>query len=73
MWTIPVRGAEAVDQNVLDTVEQAFGRCHTLADLMRWTVDRAPRTQIRHIVTQDEYTHDVILPFGPYFLSFDTN
>ena len=73
MRTIPVRAAEAVDHNVVHTVEQAFGRCHTLADLLRWTAEQTPRAQIAHIVTQDEYTHDVILPFESYFLSFDTN
>lgn len=73
MRTIPVRSADIVAQEVLGTVAQAFARCLTLADLMRWTVEQSPRAQIASIVTQDEYTHDVILPFGPHFLSFDTN
>ena len=39
---------------------------------------RTPRVQIAEIVTQDEYTHDVVLAFGDgflelrYHLSFDT-
>jgi hypothetical protein len=73
MRTIPVRAAEAVGDDVLHNVEIEFGGCQTLADLMHWTAEQTPRAQIAQIVTQDEYTHDVILPYGPNYLSFDTN
>jgi hypothetical protein len=32
-----------------------------------------PPLTVSEIVTQDEYTHDVVMPFGPaHYLSFDT-
>ena len=31
-----------------------------------------PRVAVAEIVTQDEYTHDVVPPFAEYYLSFDT-
>lgn len=73
MRTIPVRAVHGIEDRVLSAIERAFGQCHTLADLLRWTAEQQPRVHIGRIITQDEYTHDVVLPFGSVFLSFDTN
>jgi hypothetical protein len=72
MRTIPARAAEPVRHEVVESVAEAFAACHTLADLMRWCDRQHPRAQVAEIVTQDEYTHDVVLPFGQAFLAFDT-
>jgi hypothetical protein len=72
MRTVPVRGAERVDERVLADVQRVFATCVTLADVLRWAGQQIPRAHVAEIVTQDEYTHDVVLPFGPAFLSFDT-
>ncbi len=72
MVTVPSRPAELVDDSVLADVAHAFARYHTLADLLRWCATQSPHVQVSKIVTQDEYTHDVVLPFGSHFLSFDT-
>jgi len=68
----PVRPVDASDAGLVGKVQQTFGNQHTLADLLRWAGAQTPRVQIAEIVTQDEYTHDVVVPFGPAFLSFDT-
>jgi hypothetical protein len=70
--TIPIRPTEAVDPRLLETVERKFGGLRTLAELLRWADAQTPRVQVAEIVTQDEYTHDVVLSFGAAFLSFDT-
>lgn len=70
--TIPIHAAEPVDPSVVERVERSFAGQRTLADLLRWAGAQTPRVQISEIVTQDEYTHDVVLPFGAAFLSFDT-
>ena len=47
----------------------------TLADVLRWAAAQQPPVAISDIVTQDEYTHDVVLPLGadrPLFLAYDT-
>ena len=72
MRTVPVRSVGVVPPSTLQTVADTFGACHTLADLLRWTGAHRPPVQVAEIVTQDEYTHDVVLPFGTAFLSFDT-
>jgi len=72
MRTVPVRAVHAADAALARAAVEAFEGCHTLAQLMRWTAAQTPRVQIAEIVTQDEYTHDVVLPFGTAFLSFDT-
>jgi len=72
MGTIPARLVGMTDADLLARVQQAFGEQHTLAELLRWASAQTPRVQIAAIITQDEYTHDVVIPFGPGFLSFDT-
>jgi hypothetical protein len=72
MGTILVRPVEAVSPQLVADAEQAFAARRTLADLLRWAAAQTPRVEIAEIVTQDEYTHDVVVPFGSAFLSFDT-
>jgi hypothetical protein len=70
--SITARAAEPVEQRVIDAATEAFAAYHTLADLMRWCERQQPRAQVTEIITQHEYTHDVVLPFGQVFLAFDT-
>jgi hypothetical protein len=72
MRAVPVRAAEAEAASTLPSVGQTFAHCHTLADVLAWGARQLPRVNVTEIVTQDEYTHDVVLPFAEYYLSFDT-
>ena len=72
MRTVPARAAESVAGEIVAEVERVFSQCFTLADVMAWTAKQHPRVQVAEIVTQDEYTHDVVLPYGSLYLSFDT-
>jgi hypothetical protein len=72
MRTVPVVGVGSVPENLLVRAEEAFAARHTLADVLEWARAQVPSRQVREIVTQDEYTHDVVLPFdGSHFLVFD--
>ena len=73
MREIPVRAVESVASAVLSAATAEFRNCNTLADVLAWCARQVPRAQVTEIVTQDEYTHDVVLAFvqGAY-LSFDT-
>jgi hypothetical protein len=51
---------------------ELFAATYTLADLLRWANAQQPAVPMLEIITQDEFTHDVVLPFGSAFLSFDT-
>ena len=72
MRVLPVRAAEAEASAIVARVERTFADCATLADLLGWAGRQVPRVQVAEIVTQDEYTHDVVLPFAEHYLSFDT-
>jgi hypothetical protein len=72
MATVPVRIVGASDPQLVQRVVNTFAQCHTLARLMRWASAQTPPVRVAEIVTQDEYTHDVVMPFGQAFLSFDT-
>ena len=46
----------------------------TLDEAMHWAVLRKPPAQLLKVVTQDEFTHDVVFEASPkVFLVFDTN
>jgi len=72
MRTVSARAAESVPREIVAEVERVFSQCFTLADVLAWTSKQHPRIQVTEIVTQDEYTHDVVLPYGLLYLSFDT-
>jgi hypothetical protein len=72
MRTVPVTAVGDVPAPLLAAVSDAFAARHTLADVLAWARDQQPPRAVAEIVTQDEYTHDVVLPFdGSHFLVFD--
>ena len=72
MRPVPVRVLGDVDLSIGERVTALFHETRTLADLLRWTNAQRPIIRVLEIVTQDEFTHDVVVPFGSAFLSFDT-
>jgi hypothetical protein len=52
---------------------EALARAHrTLEDVVRWGALAAPPALVREVVTQDEFTHDVIVPWRELYLVYDT-
>lgn len=52
---------------------EAIQPLKTLADVLAWSRTRTPAWSVAEIVTQDEYTHDVVLESdGQPYLAFDT-
>lgn len=46
---------------------------HSLGDLLDWLHRLEPPVPAPVVVTQDEYTHDVLIPYaGGHWLDFDT-
>lgn len=69
---VPIRAATLVPPQILARVGAAFAHRHTLAEVLAWGRAQSPPRLVSEIVTQDEYTHDVVLPFdGAHFLAFD--
>lgn len=72
MRTVPVVGIEPVSTEVLTRASAVLRERYTLADVLRWAEEQVPPRHVVEIITQDEYTHDVVLPFdGDHFLAFD--
>jgi hypothetical protein len=72
MRSVPVRIVGTADRASAARAAELFASTHTLAALLRWAHTQRPQVPVLEIVTQDEFTHDVVLPFAPAFLSFDT-
>ena len=73
MRAIPFRTVGHVDASDLEHARAAFQSAFTLADVLAIFRALQPPTQPTEIVTQDEYTHDVVVAWtGAQFLVFDT-
>ena len=72
MRTVPVVGVGPIPPELVVRAVEAFAVRHTLADVLQWARQQQPPRHVSEIVTQDEYTHDVVMPFdGEHFLVFD--
>jgi hypothetical protein len=72
MRTVPVLSVGPVPQSVHVRAQTGLGEQRTLADVLRWGREQSPPRAVVEIITQDEYTHDVVMPFeGGHFLAFD--
>lgn len=72
MRTIPITAVGHVPDSLRAEAAAELGARHTLADVLEWARRHRPPRVVSEIVTQDEYTHDVVLPFdGGHFLVFD--
>lgn len=58
----------------LDTLDDAMHSLRTLGDLLEWARHLKPPVPSPIVVTQDEYTHDVLVPYpGGRWLDFDSS
>jgi hypothetical protein len=56
-----------------DPLQEEVLPVQTLGQAIRWALARTPRAEFVHVVTQDEYTLDVIVQVTPHlFVVFDT-
>ena len=63
----------ALSVTELEKISVAVAPLHTLGDLLDWARHLSPPVADPVIVTQDEYTHDVLIPYGAgRWLDFDT-
>lgn len=70
--TVPLDVRVALDRTRLDRLAATVGEHTTLTRVLDWARRREPPAAIHDIVTQDEYTHDVIVPYeGGLYLVYD--
>ena len=69
---VPVRPVGTIAPLVVARARSELARQHTLADVLAWARAQSPPRAVAEIVTQDEYPHDVVIPFdGSHVLAFD--
>ena len=72
MRHVPVTAAQPVANPELQWFEEQLRAERTLGDVFDWLRRQSPPRQVTEILTQDEYTHDVIVEWsGTRFLVFD--
>jgi hypothetical protein len=73
MRPIPLHDHAGLSPGEYVALETAVQRLQTLADVLAWAPKQVPARSVAEIVTQDEYTHDVVLEAsGRPSLAFDT-
>lgn len=53
-------------------LERTIAPFTSLQDVVRWSFSQTPPRDVTSVVVQDEYSHDVVVPWGPRYLAFDT-
>ena len=74
MRAIPLHDYAECTAELRVSLESAIQPLNTLADVLVWVRGLVPPAAIVDIVTQDEYTHDVVVEStGRPYLVFDTS
>lgn len=60
---VPVSAAGDIPERELARFRIALRELRNLAGVLGWLRAQEPPRTVREIVTQDEYTHDVIVPW----------
>ena len=73
MRSIPIHDYAGLPPDERADLENATQPLRTLADVLAWARGQVPPWSVAEMVTQDEYTHDVVLESsGHPYLAFDT-
>jgi hypothetical protein len=73
MREVPVTTRGAPDQTQVAALTPTLQMLRLLDDVLEWGMEHSPPRAVNDIVTQDEYTHDVIVRYDERcWLAFDT-
>jgi hypothetical protein len=62
-----------IPAHLRDRLAQLVAAQQTMEDVVRWGLSRTPPRLVERVVVQDEYTHDVVLPWEDgVYLAYDT-
>jgi hypothetical protein len=71
---VPVVDHAALDSRELAATAAVVGEHRTLAYVLAWGRAQTPPRAVTEVVTQDEYTHDVVVALAPdRYLVYDTS
>ena len=72
MRQVPVTAIGGIPLQELAAFQSQLGEQRTLGDVLAWLKEQSPPRSVSDILTQDEYTHDVIVEWsGERYLNFD--
>jgi hypothetical protein len=69
---LPISARAALSDEQLAALAREIEPLASLADVIRWGLARRPEAIIAAVVIQDEYSHDVVIPWEGTYLVFDT-
>lgn len=73
MREVPVTEVGQVDRKLSSVLVPELRSQRTLGDVLAWGRGQTPVRTVTEIITQDEYTHDVVVALdAPHYLVFDT-
>ena len=65
MRQVPVVSAGDVPPSTMERIRAELGERRTLGDVLAWGRAQQPQRTVTDIITQDEYTHDVLIELEP--------
>ena len=72
MRPIPVYDHALLNAPARTAIDATVQSLRALGDVLAWSRQAGSQRRVIEIVTQDEYTHDVVLTDGESYLAFDT-
>ena len=72
MSDIPLIDYANLDEPTRQRLAAAVARQTSLESVLNWGRAQRPPTDVESILTQDEYTHDVLVAFEGRYLVYDT-
>ena len=70
---IPLIDYAQLDAAERDALARAIAAHTTLELALDWARTLTPPSGVASVLTQDEYTHDVLIPYGTRWLAYDTS
>ena len=71
-----VINADNIPDEKIEQLKQVLPKAENLLQIMKWTNSQPKKDFLPQIVAevivQDEFTHDVVIPFRDVYLVFDT-
>lgn len=71
--SIPLLDYAGLESTERESLARAIGAQTTLERALDWARAQTPPLAVESVLTQDEYTHDVLIPYGSRYLVYDTS
>jgi len=71
--TVPLIDLAGLEPPEREALARTIAVHTTLEQALDWARTLTPPRGVEAVLTQDEYTHDVLIPFGARYLAYDTS